>query len=186
MARYSSHSSDSVTPGRFSSWWIAGQSGGGRTGLGPVSAAGNRRCSSASSPKPSGSGQPKPARFARSKYSRAAVRPSPRHSEIWRFDSPAACSGNASLILRIGNLFIGPRLPQKGATVARQKITQRCPFAPVHKVAGCPGIGGRTETEQVAGSNRNHWPDGPGMGTRHCRASCRCGGLPWSALRSWR
>ena len=76
--------------------------------------------------------------------------PDAQVTAICRFDSPAACSRNASLILRIGNLFIRLPAPSKGSEPSPPKDHPTVQIGSVHRVAGCPGIGGRIRSDSLA------------------------------------
>jgi hypothetical protein len=84
-------------------------------------------------------------------YSLAVDWLTPRLAAIFRVENPLARNRIASLIFRIGNLFIGlPALHQE-REATRRRIAQQRRYPRSGRVTGCPGIGDRIRSESLTG-----------------------------------
>ena len=94
-------------------------------------------------------------RRARSTYVRAAVRPMFRLLAICRLDRPLASSRNASLLFRMGNLFVAISTPPKRCDDSQRSDHPAMTIISSKDWPRCVEIGGRNELESVAAMPRN-------------------------------
>ncbi len=74
-----------------------------------------------------------------------------------------ASSRNASLIFRMGNLFVAISAPPKRCDDSQRSDHPAMTIILSKDWPRCVGIGGRDESESVAAINRNRWPPCLGM-----------------------
>jgi len=149
MARYSSQSSISVTCWRLYSKWIAAQSGWVIIAATPEGG-GKSSASISASVSASSRGQVSPARAARGTWSPTVVRPSPRLSDISLNVRPLARSLRASLIFRIGNLFMGSSSVKERETNPLRDHSTAVASGQI-VLSGCPRILVRMRLEWLSG-----------------------------------
>ena len=151
MARYSSHSSKSVTPGRRSSWWIAVQSGSAlwrMPGLEPYSDA-NSSASRPPSVSVAGNGQVSPTTITRARQSCTVLRVTPTATAIARTEVPHSyLNCRISRTGRIDTLLAGIGPPSRPDETADRSPAQRS---------------GNTTPQGWPTSNRNPRPASPGI-----------------------